>query len=174
LVRPGLQAVVVPSGFRATVQPRRWITTWWWKVQYRPQSLTLVLPAREQPGPQEAGQAAGTGQQIHRLADDRLLQRLAGQGGRGAGPSVTGVVPAGGQRPGMDLGGQPGQPGQVHARPGGGDQDLVGGVDAVLRQLAGPVARCASASAALVQAGMVLIWGHLPPEWAHELVNRHH
>ena len=29
LVRSGFQAVVVPSLFRTSVQPQRWITTWW-------------------------------------------------------------------------------------------------------------------------------------------------
>ena len=29
LVLSGFQAVVVPSGFRTSVQPHRWITTWW-------------------------------------------------------------------------------------------------------------------------------------------------
>ena len=30
LVLSVFQAVVVPSGFRTSVQPHRWITTWWW------------------------------------------------------------------------------------------------------------------------------------------------
>ena len=33
LVLSGFHAVVVPSGFRTSVQPHRWITTWWWKKQ---------------------------------------------------------------------------------------------------------------------------------------------
>ena len=37
-------AVVVPSGFRTSVQPHRWITTWWWKKQSRTHSRVLVLP----------------------------------------------------------------------------------------------------------------------------------
>ena len=37
-------AVVVPSGFRTSVQPHRWITTWWWNQHNRTQSRTLVLP----------------------------------------------------------------------------------------------------------------------------------
>jgi hypothetical protein len=28
-VLPGFHAVVVPSGFRTSVQPHRWMTTWW-------------------------------------------------------------------------------------------------------------------------------------------------
>ena len=40
----GFQALVVPSVFRISVQPRRWIMTWWWKKQSRTQSLVLVLP----------------------------------------------------------------------------------------------------------------------------------
>ena len=38
------QAVVVPSGFRTSVQPCRWIATWWWKLQSSTQSVRLVLP----------------------------------------------------------------------------------------------------------------------------------
>ena len=30
LVLSLFQAVVLPSGFRTTVQPLRWISTWWW------------------------------------------------------------------------------------------------------------------------------------------------
>jgi hypothetical protein len=30
LVLSLFHAVVVPSGFRTTVQPHRWMTTWWW------------------------------------------------------------------------------------------------------------------------------------------------
>ena len=29
LVLSGFHAVVVPSGFRTSVQPHRWMTTWW-------------------------------------------------------------------------------------------------------------------------------------------------
>src|SRR6202162_6024397 len=44
LVRSLFQALVVPSGFRTRVQPQRWITTWWWNVHSRTQSLVLVGP----------------------------------------------------------------------------------------------------------------------------------
>ena len=44
LVLSLFQAVVVPSGFSTTVQPLRWISTWWWWVQNKMQSLTEVLP----------------------------------------------------------------------------------------------------------------------------------
>src|SRR5437588_3340130 len=40
-------------------------------------------PGAQLPGPQEGRQAARTGQQVHGLSDDGLLQRLAGpRGGR--------------------------------------------------------------------------------------------
>ena len=39
-------------------------------------------PDAELPAAQEAGQPAGTGQQVHRRADDRLLERLPGLGRR--------------------------------------------------------------------------------------------
>jgi hypothetical protein len=34
LLRSGLHAVVVPSALRTSVQPHRWMTTWWWNVHY--------------------------------------------------------------------------------------------------------------------------------------------
>src|SRR5215469_982350 len=44
LVLSLFHAVVVPSGFRTTVQPHWWMTTWWWKKQNRAQSVTDVGP----------------------------------------------------------------------------------------------------------------------------------
>src|SRR5437879_1685527 len=44
LVLSLFHAVVVPSGFRARIQPHRWIAIWWWKKPSRSQSLVLVLP----------------------------------------------------------------------------------------------------------------------------------
>jgi len=75
------QAVVVPSGFSTTVQPLRWISTWWWCVQNRAQSLTEVLPPSalrvrwwtSHPAAQVACKAAGAGEQGDGLADDLLL-----------------------------------------------------------------------------------------------------
>src|SRR5690348_9603296 len=40
------QAVVVPSGLTTSVQPHRWITTWWWNGHSKTQSLTEVVPPR--------------------------------------------------------------------------------------------------------------------------------
>ena len=37
-------AVVVPSGFSTSVQPLRWIATWWWNVHSSTQSAVLVGP----------------------------------------------------------------------------------------------------------------------------------
>src|SRR6266852_3533153 len=44
LVLAGFHAVVVPSGFRTSVQPHRWMTTSWWYQHSKTQSLRLVLP----------------------------------------------------------------------------------------------------------------------------------
>ena len=44
LVRSGFHAVVVPSGLSTSVQPHRWITTWWWNEHSRTHSLRLVGP----------------------------------------------------------------------------------------------------------------------------------
>src|SRR6266487_296995 len=44
LVLSLFHAVVVPSGFSTSVQPHRWITTWWWNQHRSTQSLTDVGP----------------------------------------------------------------------------------------------------------------------------------
>src|SRR6516165_4010672 len=40
----GPYAVVVPSGWRVSCQPQRWMQTSWWNWHNRTQSLALVLP----------------------------------------------------------------------------------------------------------------------------------